>query len=101
MATPSIKLRDADEPATDHDRFSQRKRAETYRFLLQIDRQTKGSYPTAELASAAGLAVKTRHPVVQVSVYDTTESTNTLVLLQPAAAKPPAEKPAAEHPADE
>jgi hypothetical protein len=79
-----IKLRDADEPATDQDRFSQRKRTETGRYLLQIDRQTKGSYSTAELANAAGLAIKTRHPVVQVSVYDTQESTNTLVQLEPA-----------------
>lgn len=81
---PAIKLRDADEPATE-SRFSQRRRAETGRYLLQIDRQTKGSYPTAELANAAGLAIKTRHPVVQVSIYDTAESTNTLVQLQPEA----------------
>ena len=59
--------------------FSQRKRPETGRYLLQVDRQTKGSYQTSEAAQSAGLAIKTGHPIVQVSVYDSVESTNTMV----------------------
>jgi hypothetical protein len=49
--------------------------------LLQVDRQTKGSYETAESAEVAGLAIKTGHPVVQVSVYDSVDCRNTLVEL--------------------
>ena len=61
--------------------LSQRKRPETGRYLLQVDRQTKGSYETAEKAEAVGLAIKTSHPVVQVSVYDSIDCVNTLVKL--------------------
>ena len=58
---------------------SQHKRPEAGRYLLQIDRQTKGSYQSHEAAETAGLAIKKSHPVVQVSVYDRIESTNTIV----------------------
>jgi len=58
---------------------SQRKRPETGRYLLQVDRQTKGSYKTSEAAQTAALAIKTGHPIVQVSVYDSVEYTHTLV----------------------
>jgi hypothetical protein len=58
---------------------SQRKRPETGRYWLQIDRQTKGSYTTLEAAQQAGLVIKKKYPVVQVSVYDSVESTNTIV----------------------
>ena len=63
------------------EQLSQRKQAETGRFLLQVDRQTKGSYATMEGARTAGLAIKKSHPVVQVSVYDTVETQNTAVEL--------------------
>ena len=53
--------------------FTQRKRPELGRFLIQVDRQTKGSYPNSEAAEAAGLAIKTRHPILQVVVYDAVE----------------------------
>jgi len=58
---------------------SQRKRPETGRYWLQIDRQTKGSYKTLEAAQSAGSVIKKKHPVVQVSVYDSFESTNTII----------------------
>ena len=61
------------------ERRSQRKRAEAGRYLLQVERQTKGSYESHEAAEKAGLAIKKGHPVVQVSVYDRVESTNTIV----------------------
>src|SRR4051812_14045335 len=59
----------------------QRKRSEAGRFLLQVDRQTKGSYATMEAAEAEGLKIKTAHPVVQVSVYDSIDTVNKLILL--------------------
>jgi hypothetical protein len=49
--------------------------------LLQVDRQTKGSYPTAEAVQSAALVIKKGYPVVQVSVYDRVGNTNTLVEL--------------------
>jgi hypothetical protein len=83
MVARVIKLREAGEPTPPEadDRFSQRKRPESGRFLLQVDRQTKASYATAETAQTAGMLIKTGHPVVQVSVYDSVECQATLVEL--------------------
>ena len=90
MAPRVIKLREAADPAPEADQptsqradqpASQRKRPETGRYLLQVDRQTKSSYATAEFAEAAGLAIKTGHPIVQVSIYDSDECLNKLVEL--------------------
>jgi hypothetical protein len=55
------------------ERTSQRKRPEPGRYSLLVDRQLKGSYKTAEEAGVAGLAIKTGHPIVQVTVYDTVD----------------------------
>jgi len=49
--------------------------------LLQVDRQTKGSYLTAEAAQLAALVIKKRYPVVRVSVYDRVANTSSLVEL--------------------
>jgi hypothetical protein len=83
MAPRFIKLRESAEPAAepDHDAFSQRKRPESGRYLLQVDRQTKSSFTTAEAAEAAGLAIKKAYPVVQVSIYDSVETQNKLIEL--------------------
>ena len=72
MATRVIKLREAEEPAPKmvQEVLSQSKRPEVGRFLLQVDRQTKGSYATAEAAEKAGMVIKKGHPIVRVSVYD-------------------------------
>ncbi|MDQ2080649.1 hypothetical protein RA307_10685 [Xanthobacteraceae bacterium Astr-EGSB] len=69
--TISVK-RSASVEDLDDDMFSQRRRPDMKRFRLQIDRQTKSSYDALEDAQAAGLAIKTAHPVVQVSIYDST-----------------------------
>ena len=53
--------------------FSQRKRPESGRYLLQVDRQTKGSYKTSEAAQSAALEIKTEYPIVQVSIYDSVD----------------------------
>jgi CRISPR/Cas system-associated protein endoribonuclease Cas2 len=58
---------------------SQRQRAESGRYLLQVDRQTKSSYPTAETAQSAALVIKKGYPILQVSVYDRVANINTLV----------------------
>ena len=65
--------------------FSQSKRPERGRYLLQVDRQTKGSYAEMEAAQAAALAIKKGYPIVQVSVYDSVEHTYTMTEV-PAAA---------------
>lgn len=82
MPAPVIRLRETAEPSAEAaEPVSQRKRPEAGPFLLQVDRQTKGSYATAALAEAAGRVIKTRHPVVQVSVYDSVACQNTLIEL--------------------
>ncbi|MGA2816721.1 MAG: hypothetical protein ABSE67_10560 [Xanthobacteraceae bacterium] len=86
MATRQIKMPVKDDFEKELEEApSQRKRPETGRYLLQVDRQTKGSYKTSEAAQAAALAIKTGYPIVQVSVYDSVEYTHTMVEL-PAAA---------------
>jgi hypothetical protein len=44
------------------------------RFRLQVDRQTKSTFESGEEAEKAGQAIKTAHPMVQVSIYDAQES---------------------------
>jgi hypothetical protein len=60
--------------------FSQSKRPERGRYLLQVDRQTKNSYTTSEAAQSAALAIKTGYPIVRVSVYDSVERTHTIIV---------------------
>lgn len=81
MAPRQIKLPAKDDSAkeVEEEVFSQRKRPEKGRYLLQVDRQTKGSYKTSEAAQSAALQIKTAFPIVQVSVYDSVDNTNTLV----------------------
>ena len=61
--------------------FSQRRKPEPGQFRLQVDRQTKSSFPTFEAAEQAGLVIKTGHPVVRVSVYDAVECVNRVIEL--------------------
>lgn len=63
--------------------LSQRKRPESGRYLLQVDRQTKGSYQTAESAQSAGLAIKKEYPILHVTIYDSVDFAST-VLAAPA-----------------
>ncbi len=59
--------------AVDED-IGQRKRPETGRYRLQVDRQTKASFATSDDAEKAGLAIKKKFPIVQVTVYDSAEA---------------------------
>jgi hypothetical protein len=61
--------------------FTQRKRPESGRFRLLVDRQLKGSYATSEAAEVAGLAIKEGHPIVQVAVYDAVDGINKAIEL--------------------
>jgi hypothetical protein len=82
MATRQIKMPRKGGSENEIDEApSQRKRVESGRYLLQVDRQTKGSYPTAEAAQSAALAIKKGYPVVRVSVYDRVANTSSLVEL--------------------
>ena len=65
--------------------FSQRKRPESGRYLLQVDKQTKGSYKTPEAAQSAALEIKMAYPIVQVSIYDSVDNSGRLVELPGAA----------------
>ena len=82
MASRQIKMPVKDDSENEQEAdvaFSQRKRPERGRYLLQVDRQTKGSYTTAEAAQSAALAIKTGYPIVQVSIYDSVDNLNTIV----------------------
>jgi hypothetical protein len=80
MATRQMKMpvKDSSEPEAE-EVLSQCKRPERGRFLLQVDKQTKGSYTTSEAAQAAALMIKKNYPIVKVAVYDTVDNSNTLV----------------------
>jgi hypothetical protein len=84
MATRQIKMpvkekNELDKEKESDDVFSQRKRPERGRYLLQVDRQTKGSYAASEEAQAAALAIKKAYPIIQVSIYDSVDNTSTIV----------------------
>ena len=77
MASRQIKMPVKDESEKEVEEvFSQRKRPEAGRYCLQVDRQTKGSYASAEAAQSAALAIKTGHPIVNVVVYDAKDGEN-------------------------
>lgn len=57
----------------------QQRRPEQGQFCLQVDRQTKASYPTYEAAEQAALVIKKRHPIVRVAIYDTVEHVNKVI----------------------
>src|SRR3974390_1639275 len=68
---------DSDEPA--EDVVTQRKRPDSGRFRLQVDRQTKESYSTYEAAEAAGLAIKKAYPILRVAVADGVEGVTKMI----------------------
>ena len=71
---------DSEEPA--QDLVTQRKRPDSGRFRLQVDRQTKESYATSEAAEAAGLAIKQAYPILHVAVYDGVDGVTKTIELQ-------------------
>ena len=79
--TKTITKKAASKEESAPESFGQNKRPEKGPFRLQVDRQTKDSFGTYEEAEAAGLAIKKRHPIVQVAVYDSVKSENTIIEL--------------------
>ena len=80
MATRQMKMPVKEDSATEMEAvMSQSKRPERGRYLLQVDRQTKGSYTALDAAQAAALAIKKAYPIVQVSVYDSVDNSNTMI----------------------
>jgi hypothetical protein len=49
--------------------------------LIQVNKQTKASYDTAEAAQSAALEIKKGYPIVKVSIFDSIESTSQLIEL--------------------
>ena len=74
-----VKKSDAEAPVEED--IGQRKRPESGRFRLQVDRQTKASFGTSDDAEKAGLAIKKQFPIVQVTVYDSEEAVSRLIEL--------------------
>jgi hypothetical protein len=75
MAPRQIKMPAKNNPAEQEaeEVFSQSKRPERGRYLLQVDRQTN---TTSEAAQSAALTINTGYPIVRVSVYDSVEHTH-------------------------
>jgi len=69
------------DPEAAEQQFGQRRKPEKGPFRLQVDRQTKESYATYEEAEAVGLAIKKRHPIVQVAVYDAVKGERKIIEL--------------------
>jgi hypothetical protein len=74
-----LSSKESEDPA--QELFSQRRKSDVGQFRLQVDRQTKASFATYEAAEAAGMAIKSQHPVVRVAVYDAVESVNRIIEL--------------------
>ena len=80
QATKTITMPPAAEESVP-ERVTQRKQADSGRFRLQVDRQTKGSYATYEAAETAGIAIKKHYPILQVAVYDSVGNMNKVIEL--------------------
>ena len=82
MAPRQIKMPGKDNSDKEAEEvFFQRKRPESGRYLLQVDKQTKGSYKTPEAAQSAALEIKIAYPIVQVSIYDSVDNSVRLIEL--------------------
>ena len=83
MAPRQIKMPGKDNSDKEAEEvFSQRKRPESGRYLLQVDKQTKGSYKTPQ---SAALEIKRAYPIIQVSIYDSVDNSASLIELPGAA----------------
>jgi hypothetical protein len=81
-----VKKSDAEDSAQED--LGQRKRPESGRFRLQVDRQTKSSFATSDDAEKAGLAIKKQFPIVQVTVFDSEQAVSTIIELSKEASGP-------------
>ena len=82
----NVTLRRTPRRPTDEGSTAERPRQrppEESRFRLQVDRQTKGSYPTRAAAKEAAIAIKPAYPVVHVTVFDAEEGQSEVIVLPP------------------
>ena len=73
--TPAKKVANAE---TEQER-PQQPQPETDRYHLQIDKQTKRSFKTPEAARSVALEIKSRFPILQVSIYDSVSKSRTVI----------------------
>jgi len=73
---PAKKVSKTEQPEEERPRHQQ---PDTERYQLQIDRQTKRSFKTPEAARSAALEIKSRFPILQVSIYDSVSKSRTVV----------------------
>jgi hypothetical protein len=66
-------------PEQTEEERPQQQQPDTERDQLQIDRQTKRSFKTSEAARSAALEIKSRFPILQVSIYDNVSNSRTVV----------------------
>jgi hypothetical protein len=76
MAKPNVSKKESEDVSLPS---AGQKKAPLHRYWLQVDRQTKSSYPTLQEAETAGKVIKAAHPIVQVSVYDAEKSQQILI----------------------
>lgn len=85
MVTPRQGTKTMTAASEPEELVTQRKRPDSGRYRLQVDRQTKDSYTTYEAAEAAAIAIKKAYPILQVAVYDGVDNTSKIVELPEAA----------------
>jgi hypothetical protein len=78
---PAAASADAETTEVVFEPQSQKRRPESGRYRLQVDRQTKSTYTTFEAAQAQGMIIKKQFSQVQVAIYDTQASANTILEL--------------------
>ena len=81
-----VTLRRTPRHPTDEGSTAERPRQrppEESRFRLQVDRQTKWSYPARAPAQEAAIAIKRAYPVVHVTVFDVEEGQSEVIVLPP------------------
>ena len=80
--TKTITVKQEPEQAAEEQaeqQIGQKRRPESGRFRLQVDRQTKRSFATYEAAERAGMAIKQSYPLLQVAIYDLEASLNNVI----------------------
>jgi hypothetical protein len=77
MKMPTKKNSDEEVPEI----VSQRVKPDRGRYLLQVDRQTKGSFQDMGAAQSAGREIKVGFPILHVTIYDSIDGTHAPVQL--------------------
>jgi hypothetical protein len=85
MAPRQMKMPAKNDFDNEHEEvFSQRKRPESGRYLLQWMGRQKAHTKHRRLLKLPGVKLRRPYPIVQVSIYDSIDNTHTLVAVTPA-----------------